>query len=204
MKMSLKSVLQNKYVCYLVLFISIMNILGYLAIQDFDSLVVFVAIGLLSSYFSKNMIIILGSALIGTNMIYANNKIHEGLNNKKKKKKKKKEKFGQRNVPKSKPAKVDDDDDDETDVGRIDQAATMEQAYDNLNKMLGKGGIGNLTKDTQGLMNQQKDLMDQLKDFQPMMEQAGNMLDKLGGMDNLNGIMGKLGGIPGLAGGKKK
>lgn len=198
--MSLKSVLQNKYVCYLVLFISIMNILGYLAIQDFDSLVVFVAIGLLSSYFSKNMIIILGSALIGTNMIYANNKIHEGF--KKKKKKKTKEKFGQRNVPKSRPAKVDDD--DETDVGRIDQAATMEQAYDNLNKMLGKGGIGNLTKDTQGLMNQQKDLMDQLKDFQPMMEQAGNMLDKLGGMDNLNGIMGKLGGIPGLAGGKKK
>jgi hypothetical protein len=199
MKMSLKSVLQNKYVCYLVLFISIMNILGYLAIQDFDSLVVFVAIGLLSSYFSKNMIIILGSALIGTNMIYANNKIHEGL--KVAKKKKKKEKFGQRNVPKSKPAKVDDD---ETDVGRIDQAATMEQAYDNLNKMLGKGGIGNLTKDTQGLMNQQKDLMDQLKDFQPMMKQAGDMLDKLGGMDNLNGIMGKLGGISGLAGGKKK
>jgi len=200
--MSLKSVLQNKYVCYLVLFISIMNILGYLAIQDFDSLVVFVAIGLLSSYFSKNMIIILGSALIGTNMIYANNKIHEGLKNKKKKKKK--EKFGQRNVPKSKPAKVDDEDDDETDVGRIDQAATMEQAYDNLNKMLGKGGIGNLTKDTQGLMNQQKDLMNQLKDFQPMMKQAGDMLDKLGGMDNLNGIMGKLGGISGLAGGKKK
>ena len=93
---------------------------------------------------------------------------------------------------------------DETDVGRIDHAATMEQAYDNLNKMLGKGGIGNLTKDTQGLMNQQKDLMSQLKDFQPMMEQAGNMLDKLGGMDNLNGIMGKLGGISGLAGGKKK
>jgi hypothetical protein len=199
MKMSLKSVLQNKYVCYLVLFISIMNILGYLAIQDFDSVVVFVAIGLLSSYFSKNMIIILGSALIGTNMIYASNKIHEGLKNKKKKK----EKFGQRNVPKSRPAKVDDDD-DETDVGRIDQAATMEQAYDNLNKMLGKGGIGNLTKDTQGLMNQQKDLMNQLKDFQPMMKQAGDMLDKLGGMDNLNGIMGKLGGISGLTGGKKK
>ena len=199
MKMNLKSVLQNKYVCYLVLFISIMNILAYLAIQDFDSLAVFVAIGLLSSYFSKNMIVILGSALIGTNIIYANKQIREGMEQKKKKKKK--EKFGQRNVPKSKPANVDDD---ETDVGRIDHAATMEQAYDNINKMLGKGGISNLTKDTTKLMDQQKNLMDQLKGFQPMMKQAGDMLDKLGGMDNLQGIMGKLGGISGLSGGKKK
>ena len=86
---------------------------------------------------------------------------------------------------------------------RIDYAATMEQAYDNLNKMLGEGGMKNLTKDTKGLMDQQKELMQQLKDFAPLMEQAGNMLDKLGGMDNLKGLMGKMGGIS-LPNGKKK
>jgi hypothetical protein len=192
----MKNLLQNKYVLYLVLFIAVTNVLGYLAIEDFNSLTIFIALGILTSYFSKNMIVILSVALIGTNIVFANNKILEGM----KGKKKKKEKFAQRNVPSSKPAKVDEDDG----VSRIDHAATMENAYDNLNKMLGEGGMKNLTKDTQGLMNQQKELMDQLKNFAPLMDQAGDMLDKLGGMDNLQGLMGKLGGLKGLAGGKKK
>ena len=107
----------------------------------------------------------------------------------------------------SRPAKAaraaTEEEEDEVDSTRIDYAATMEQAYDNLNKMLGDGGMKNLTKDTKGLMDQQKELMGQLKDFAPLMEQAGSMLDKLGGMDNLKGLMGKMGGIK-LPNGKKK
>ena len=217
----MENLLQNKYILYFILFIAVTNILGYLAIQDFDSLAVFIAFAILTSYFSKNMIIILGIALLGTNIIYANNKIREGLENKKKKKKSKK--GGKNN---------DDDDDNETDsedntdtdsgdesddeeegftiddntekVPRIDRQATMDKAYANLNQMLGKGGMQNLTKDTQKLMGQQEDLMKQLKDFSPLMEQAGEMLEKLGGMDNLQGLVGKLGNISGLTGGKKK
>ena len=216
--MKMKSLLQNKYVLYVVLFIAVTNVLGYLAIEDFDSVACFAAIGALTSYFSKNMIVILGVALIGTNIVFANNRILEGMKGKKDDKKNKKEKkkkgaddeeedeegFGQRNVPSSKPAKAGADEEEEDGVSRIDHAATMEQAYDNLNKMLGKGGMKNLTNDTKGLMNQQKDLMEQLKGFAPLMEQAGDMLDKLGGMDNLQGLMGKLGGLNGLTGSKKK
>lgn len=216
----MKSLLQNKYVLYVVLFIAVTNVLGYLAIEDFDSVACFVAIGALTSYFSKNMIVILGVALVGTNIVFANNRIIEGMSHGKKDKKKTKKKkegmdneeeedeeegFGQRNVPSSKPAKAgaDEDEDEDDGVSRIDHAATMEQAYDNLNKMLGKGGMKNLTNDTKGLMNQQKELMEQLKGFAPLMEQAGDMLDKLGGMDNLQGLMGKLGGLNGLTGSKK-
>lgn len=83
----MENLLQNKYVLYLILFFAVTNVLGYLAIGDFDSIVIFAAIVLLTSYFSKNMIIILGLALLGTNIIYANNGIREGLKNKKKKRK---------------------------------------------------------------------------------------------------------------------
>ena len=65
----MKSLLQNKYVLYVVLFIAVTNVLGYLAIEDFDSVACFAAIGALTSYFSKNMIVILGVALIGTNIV---------------------------------------------------------------------------------------------------------------------------------------
>lgn len=208
----MEKLLQNKYVLYLVLFIAVTNILGYLAIEDFRSLMVFIAVAALASHFSKNMIIVLGSALIGTNVLYASSRMREGMENKEKaqreiktalEKKKKKEPMA---VSEGKPDKVEleeVEEDVEVKTPRVDYAATMEIAYDNLNKMLGEGGMQNLTKDTKGLMDQQKELMKQLKDFAPLMEQAGSMLDKLGGMDNLKGLMGKVGGI-GLPNGKKK
>ena len=207
----MEKLLQNKYVLYLVLFIAVTNILGYLAIEDFRSLMVFIAVAALASHFSKNMIVVLGSALIGTNVLYASSRMREGLENPtanitnavKNKEKKKKEQMA---VSEGKPDKVEleeVEEDVEVKTPRVDYAATMEIAYDNLNKMLGEGGMKNLTKDTKGLMDQQKELMKQLKDFAPLMEQAGSMLDKLGGMDNLKGLMGKVGGI-GLPNGKKK
>ena len=204
----MEKLLQNKYVLYLVLFIAVTNILGYLAIEDFRSLMVFIAVAALASHFSKNMIIVLGSALIGTNVLYASSRMREGMENKKKEitKALKKNKEKKENLEMKAIATEEDEeeeDDGEVNTPRVDYAATMEIAYDNLNKMLGEGGMQNLTKDTKGLMDQQKELMKQLKDFAPLMEQAGNMLDKLGGMDNLKGLMGKVGGI-GLANGKKK
>ena len=207
----MEKLLQNKYVLYLVLFIAVTNILGYLAIEDFRSLMVFIAVAALASHFSKNMIIVLGSALIGTNVLYASSRMREGLENKKKKKgdeittamKKNKDTMAVREGKPDNAELEEVEEDVEVKTPRVDYAATMEIAYDNLNKMLGEGGMQNLTKDTKGLMDQQKELMKQLKDFAPLMEQAGSMLDKLGGMDNLKGLMGKVGGI-GLPNGKKK
>jgi len=218
----MENLLQNKYVLYLVLFIAITNILGYLAIEDFRSLMVFIAVAALASHFSKNMIVVLGSALIGTNVLYASSRMREGMKNKEKEEHKEgEEKEGAstakdisnavkkqaRETLQMKAVTTEEDEEEEDDSGvktdRIDYGATMELAYDNLNKMLGEGGMKNLTKDTQGLMDQQKQLMQQLKDFAPLMEQAGSMLDKLGGMDNLKGLMGKMGGIS-LPNGKKK
>jgi hypothetical protein len=203
----MEKLLRNKYVLYLVLFVAVTNILGYLAIEDFNSLMVFIAICALASHFSKNMIIILGSAILGTNILYASSRMREGFKEGKEEKDKKKKEPMKSRFASSRPAKAaraaTEEEEDEVDSTRIDYAATMEQAYDNLNKMLGDGGMKNLTKDTKGLMDQQKELMGQLKDFAPLMEQAGSMLDKLGGMDNLKGLMGKMGGIK-LPNGKKK
>ena len=46
--MKMPSVLKNKYILYTLLVIAIVNILGYLAIQDYNSLALFVVLGLLS------------------------------------------------------------------------------------------------------------------------------------------------------------
>ena len=59
----IKNALTNKYVLYLVLIVSVGNILGYIEANDFDALALFMASGFVMSYFSKNMIIILLTAM---------------------------------------------------------------------------------------------------------------------------------------------
>ena len=87
----LKSAMTNKYVLYVVLFIAITNVVGYLASQDYDSLVFFVITGFLTSYFSDNMTVILLAALVVSNVFLASRKartIREGMSDGKKKGKK--------------------------------------------------------------------------------------------------------------------
>jgi hypothetical protein len=70
---------------------------------------------------------------------------------------------------------------------RIDYASTIEDAYDDLNKILGSDGIKNLTNDTQNLMQQQMQLAEAMNNMAPLMENAQNMLKGLD-MSNLSGL----------------
>jgi len=67
---------------------------------------------------------------------------------------------------------------------RVDMGSTLEQAYDDLNNVLGSDGIKNLTADTQNLMKQQLHLAEAMKGMGPLMEQAQSMLKTL----NIDGI----------------
>jgi len=58
---------------------------------------------------------------------------------------------------------------------KIDYAATVEGAYDELNKILGSDGIKSLTNDTQRLMKQQMDLAESMKTIAPMLAQMAPM-----------------------------
>lgn len=60
----IEGIFHNKFVLYIVLFIALINIVSYLAYRDFDMVAFFVLIGLLTSFFSKNMIVILLVAIV--------------------------------------------------------------------------------------------------------------------------------------------
>jgi hypothetical protein len=243
--MKVPGVLKNKYVLYVLLVVAIVNVLGYLAIQDYNSLALFVVIGLLSTYFSKNMAINLLSAIVVTSFVAVNDNILEGFeegnknekDNKKANQKKAADKSTkaakmaekaaalargatkrevgkdcdknddcvsgkcendkcakvkssfQNNVPPSSPATVDEETDDS--IGdRIDYAATMEQAYNNLQKMLGEDGMNSITQETKKLVSQQKDLMGTLNQMAPILNNAketlsGLNLDDMGNMSEM-------------------
>ena len=77
---TLPKVFQNKYFLYVVALVSFGNVLGYLAKEQYNALSFFLAIGLLSSYFSKNMSLVLLISVISTAFV-SSQKVVEGQTN---------------------------------------------------------------------------------------------------------------------------
>jgi len=227
-----QKILTNRIVLYGVVILSLIYVLGFIHNRSWDNLGLFVVVGLLTTYFTKNMVIVLGAAIFMANCNICKNFILdripsnfregmvEGKSDKKKKqgmknrepnevlyewedfdlKKKCKQVSGSscgddqncftdngcqtlkqgmknRTVPSSQPAKVDGS--DEEGGERIDYAKTLELAYDNLDKMLGKDGMKSLTNETKMLAEQQKGLMESLNNMAPMIKQAKETMKTL-------------------------
>lgn len=205
-------------------------------------------IGLLTSYFSKNMIIILLTAF-ATVFVFemiGSPGVMEGMEGKDEKDKKdesadtkkdaekekdaendkdaekekdaekdkevKTKKEGNRGVKKTKqgmatlsPASYDgknhdDDGDDENGNGpkganRIDYASTLEQAYDNIENIIGEDGVRGLTDQTKSLMNQQKELMNSMKDMGPLLQSAEKFMSQITGSGGIKGVTDMLKGF---------
>lgn len=78
---------------------------------------------------------------------------------------------------------------------RIDYATTLEDAYDNLDKILGSGGMKSLSADTEKLMNQQKNLFASMNSMMPLVGKAQDMLkgfdmDKISKLADMSSSMG--------------
>ena len=224
--------LENKYVLYFVLFLTLINLLGYMMLGNFNAIIFFILAAFLTANFSKNMIVVLSIPLILTSVFMVGKAVKEGFEEMKplddrmkdidKQIKEKKDKVDElikagvntdddkkkltdlnneiddlnkqrEKLLSEKNEKKDDKKDDKTDdtknektaekmstmykkENRIDYASTVEDAYDDLNKILGGNGIKQLTDDTQNLMKQQMQLADAMKSMTPLMEQAQNLL----------------------------
>lgn len=83
--MQFKNILSNKYVLYVMVFVALTNVLAYLTIRDYNSLTFFFVLAFLSTYFSKNMTVALLVAVLGTNILFANNRYTESFEGSKEK-----------------------------------------------------------------------------------------------------------------------
>lgn len=201
MKLNLNSFLKDKNVLYVVLFLAITNIFGYLMLRNFDAIIFFFVVGFLSTYFSKNMIIVMIIAMISTNLLVGSKLLgsyKEGMTSNMKKDKKDKKGDNKKkskvidNMATLSPSNIDGSDDDTTDdiqgpKPKINYASTLESAYDNLDKLLSSDSINKMTADTQRLAEKQQVLMGNIEKLVPFIGKAENLLkgmnsDKMGGM----------------------
>lgn len=255
-KFDFKGMLSSQAVLYVTLFFAVFSLIGYLIVGNLDAVLFFVLTGFITSFFSKNMIVVLLVALLATNFIWSGVfKIRrEGLENQSdsQKDKDKKDssdkklveadesslnvgssskqplnktdmsmgknmpiqdknklpmkmdqdlfkgddddmkakgamasKGGYKGGPKTSPSSVDDD----NSTPKIDHAATVEAAYDNIQKALGSDGVQKLTQDTKALLDKQEKLQESLQNLTPLFEQAQSVLTNFD-MSKINNILG--------------
>ena len=86
-----------------------------------------------------------------------------------------------------------DDDDVPRHKPKVDYAATLESAYDNLDKLLSSDAIRNMSEDTGRLAEKQKLLMGNIEKMTPIMEKAGSILNgfDMGAITKLMGSVGQ-------------
>jgi len=252
-KMDLQSLLRNRNVLYVVLFFSVINLFSYLMLKQLDAVAFFIIIGFLTTYFSKNMIIVMLTSVVSTFFLVQINllgKVQEGMEGKKdgeeegekedkaetkeeevaEEKEEKKtvlppnpmstseipvsgemraaitsskgsngaegtttSKDKERFTQKLSPARFNAEDDDTTPrhKPKIDYSATLESAYDNLDKLLSSDAIKNMSNDTGRLAEKQKQLMDNIGKLTPIMDKASSVLSNL----DMGGISGLMSGI---------
>ncbi len=85
-------------------------------------------------------------------------------------------------------------------INRIDYGTTLADAYKNLEKMLGKGGLENMTADTKKLMEQQSQLFNSMENIAPLLAQAQTMMKEMN-ITGANDVVTKEGFWSGRVGG---
>ena len=196
MKINTKNILQNKFVLYLVFFLSLVTVFGYITTSNFQAVLLFVLISLLTNYFSKNMIVILGAAIIGTYLVTlmngsfilnnSNNVVEgfkEGLETNESGKddatNEKKEDFTNQELT---PAVIDNipNIDNLTNLlSKTDKGKKTEKAYDMLENAMNNDNIKGLAGETKNLLGKQVELMNQMKQITPILQQTMGLVNNL-------------------------
>ena len=190
MKFSVNALLNNRIILYIVAFLSLTSIFGYLMIHNYAAIVFFILVAFLTNYFSKNMILILGISLILTNTLagisnfFSNTR--EGFSNDADKNKCSSLARDKCNIEgciwnnnmcniasATETVSV-------ADTVKFDVANTQEKSHDDLEKMIGKDNVRTLSNETQNLLQQQDKLMNQMKDIGPLISEAAGVLQGMG------------------------
>lgn len=81
LKSAFSKILTNKWVLNIISLLSLLTVIGYLMMDKFNAIAYFIVLGLIVYYFSKNMIIVLGTPLILVNLLVYMHGVKEGLEN---------------------------------------------------------------------------------------------------------------------------
>lgn len=173
--LNLGAALHNRYLLYVLSILAIVNVVLLGNKRDYNSIIVFVVIALLTSYFNKNMIVILSAGLLA---VYALNY-------------KKSYKEGNQNQGESETeSETEGEGEGETEGEGEDPDAV---ATNNTTTTTNEGQLetterqklyNDLTNDFKEFQNVQQELLSTMKKIDPLLQQAEGFVNKFEGYKN--------------------
>jgi|TARA_B110000285_G_C15140553_1_gene630510 hypothetical protein len=174
MKYNFNPVLQNQLVLYLFLFMTFTQIVVYVSNNDTTGIVLICLVGFLTSFFSKNMIVILCVALIMTNLLKKGMKQvgYEGFEENEEAEDVEEEEMPKKKDDKPKK-KVEKKDEDEDDFEIPNSNELSDKTKDEMKRQ-----FEDLKKDYPEFKELQDDLLEGLKKMDPILDKAETFMNK--------------------------
>jgi len=174
-KVNVNSIKQNRIVLYVVGIFSLLYVLFLANQKDFNSVFVFAIVSFLLSFFTKNMILILITALLFTHFVKFT--IHykkEGMSNKKKKEGlENKKKEGMENEEE----KEEEEEEPTLETNEIDVESTPNEMTEEEKKKK-QDEYNKLKKEFVEFQSIQKDILKNMQEIDPLLNKAENFINK--------------------------
>jgi len=192
LKLNYGALLHNCYVMYFVLFLAVADLLVLSVSREYVFILIFLLVGYLTSFFSKNMMVILLVAIVATNVLRSGSgiRLSEGLEN------------AEEEEDKEKPVEslenAEEEEDKEKPVESLENAEEKEKPVESLENKKPKTtesfdlkaktatslssspieGLDVLGDQTAQLISTQKKLMENMKTLEPMLTQAEKFMSQ--------------------------
>ena len=185
----------NKIILYVVASIALLSLFGHLMYSEFSAIILFFIVGGVAYSVTKNMTIVLGTAFIVTSLATLSSSVlvtkegmKEGIETETdpetEKETKPETKTGTKTdstepLSQLTPALFNNIPNKQQMQKQLGEATEMEQAYDNLEKIMGKENIQSISNETKDLIKQQNELIKQLKTMTPALNDAMSSIGNL-------------------------
>lgn len=162
--------LTNQYILYIMVVIAVFDIFNSAVNQDATSVILLFLIGFLTSFFSKNMIVVIFIAVVLSNaikMLKRSNNM-EGMKNKKKTKK----------TTKEDSEENDDDDEEELEEDETEALRNKGETMNEYTKRDTEKAVKELEKDYPEFLKIQKEILENVEKMNPLLEKAETFVSK--------------------------
>lgn len=164
--LNLGAFLHNRYLLYILCILAIVNIVLLGNKRDYNSIIVFVVVSLLTSYFNKNMIVILSVGLLAVYALNYNKSHKEGVENK-----------GDAGAASGEEGEGSTSE-EEPDKDIVSTTTTKEDKPLESTNTDRQALYNNLTNDFKEFQDVQKNLLATMKQIDPLLQQAEGFVSK--------------------------
>lgn len=160
--------LTNQYILYMMVVIAVFDIFNSAINQDATSVILLFLIGFLTSFFSKNMIVVIFIAVVLSNALKMLKRTNvEGMKDKKKPKKNKKN-----------DSEENDDDDEDIDEDDTEALRNKGETMNEYTKRDTEKAVKELEKDYPEFLKIQKEILENVEKMNPLLEKAETFVSK--------------------------